>query len=145
MEGRMDRQSLSPIAPVADRVVAFGANAMSNLSNQQLPSRGDPLPAFLQPECLLPVQYNALVRKRAAEQGESRLLLAVLKDALRSYIRNMHGRTAQARRDFEEISDWFYAEDQQGIFAYEQLCEALEIHPEPLRRWLKSLHNREGG
>jgi hypothetical protein len=73
--------------------------------------------------------------------GESRLLLAVLKDGLRSYIKNMDGRTAQARRDFEEISDWFYAEDQEGIFAYEPLCEALGIHPEPLRRWLRSLHD----
>lgn len=126
----MDIQSLSPIEAVADRAVTFGVT---------LPSSGDPFARFLPPECLLPVQYNALLRKRISEQGERRLLLAVLKDALRCYIKNMSGRSARARREFEEISDWFYAEDQEGIFAYQHLCEALGIHPEPLRRWLESL------
>ncbi len=86
-----------------------------------------------------------MVRKRAKEGGESRLRLAVLKDALRSYVKNMHRRTAHACREFDEISEWFYAENQEGVFAYEELCEALEIHPEQLRRWLQSLHNDDGG
>jgi hypothetical protein len=104
-----------------------------------LSSGGDSFAGFLPPECLLPVQYNAMVRKRAREEGETRLLLAVLKDALRCYIKNMDGRTARARREFEEISYWFFTEGQEGIFAYQHLCDALEIHPEPLRCWLKSL------
>src|SRR5579863_1918312 len=105
----MDPQPLPPIDSVADRAVAVGANTRSNVSNHQLPGGDNSLPPFLQSECLLPVQYNALVRKRATEGGESRLLLAVLKDGLRSYIKNMHGRTARARREFDEISEWFYA------------------------------------
>lgn len=140
----MDPQPVSPIESVADRIVAFGDTARSNLSNHQFPSGGNSLPPFLQPECLLPVQFNAMVRKRAPEGGERRLLLAVLKDGLRSYIKNMHGRTRRARREFEEISEWFYAENQQGIFAFEHLCEALGIHLESLRRWLISLHDGDG-
>jgi len=89
---------------------------MSNLSESQLsPSPGSSGPAFgdlLEPECLLPVQYNALVRKRSADDGEGRLLLAVLKDALRAYARNIGGRTERARRDFREAYTWFNAENQ---------------------------------
>lgn len=142
----MEGQSLSPNRSVGERVVAFGGNRASHRSQQQQVSNGgsDSLPPFLQPECLLPVQYNALVRKHAVEGGERRLLLAVLKDALRSYLKNMHGRTAHARHDFEEIYYWFHAQDQEGIFAYEHLCDALGIHPEPLRRWLGTLHNGGG-
>jgi hypothetical protein len=130
---KMDSQSLSPIDPVTNGGVPLGGTIVAG---------GDAFVRLLEPECLLPVQYNAMVRKRAAtDQGESRLLLAVLKDALRSYLRNMSGRTARERREFEEISDWFYAENQEGIFACEHLCDALGIHPEPLRRWLQSLHD----
>ncbi len=137
----MLRHSLSPVEPVADRAVAFRSNAMSHFSHDRPPNADYQINGFLEPEFLLPVQYNGLLRKRAFEAGESRLLLAVLKDALRSYLKNINARTAQARRDFEETSHWFYAQGQEGIFAFEQLCEALGIEPGPLRRWLKSLHS----
>ena len=83
---------------------------MSNLSESQLSlSQGFSGPALgdlLEPECLLPVQYNALLRKRSTDDGEGRLLLAVLKDALRAYARNIEGRTERARRDFREAYTW---------------------------------------
>ena len=95
---------------------------------------------FLEPECLLPVQYNDMLRKRSsAPEGESRLLLAVLKDALLIFITTMHGRTRQARREFLEVVAWFNAENQDGVFAYENVCDALGLEPEALRKRLASL------
>ena len=99
---------------------------------------GPPVGNLLEPECLLPVQYNALVRKRGTDDGESRLLLAVLKDALRAYVRNLDGRTEPARRDFLEDCACFNAEDQEGVFAYENVCEALGMEAGLLRKWLRS-------
>ncbi len=113
------------------------------LSPKLSPSQGFSGPALgdlLEPECLLPVQYNALLRKRSTDDGEGRLLLAVLKDALRAYARNIEGRTERARRDFREACTWFNAENQEGVFAYENVCEALDLEPGLLRKWLRSLH-----
>jgi len=98
---------------------------------------------LLEPECLLPVQYNHLIRKSHVVGGEIKLMLAVLKDAIRAYIRNMDGRTAQARRDFLETYQWFHSADQDGVFAYDSVCGALGLEPSLLRRWLKSLHYAE--
>lgn len=138
-----ESQTLSPIRSADERAAAFGDRRLS-ISSYQIPAGGDPFGSLLQPECLLPTQYNGLVRKRPPEAGERRLLLAVLKDALRTYLKSMDGRTANARRDFEETGFWFYAPNQEGLFAYEHLCETLGIHPEPLRQWLRSLHD-DGG
>jgi len=110
--------------------------------------RGTPYAAILgklvQPEFLLPVQYNDLVRKSRVIEGEIRLLLAVLKDALRTYIKTMHGKTGRSRRLFIETQRWFQAENQVGPFAYHNICEALGLEPELLRKWLRSLRT-DGG
>lgn len=152
----MGSQALFPIDSVTDPVVAFGDTAESNTSNQQAPEGStSPLnpetphadsspPVSLQDECLLPVQYDAILREPRPEGGERRLLLAVLKDAIRSYIKKMDGRSARARREFEETREWFFASNQDGIFAFEHLCDALGIQPGPLRRWLISLHDDDG-
>jgi hypothetical protein len=123
------------------RISTWGATSMNNLLSPELSSRsgapyGAPSMDSLEPETLLPVQYNCLMRQRHVVEGEFKLMLAVLKDALRSYLRNMHGQTRQARRQFMEAYRWFHAEDQEGLFAYRNLCEALGLEPEPLRRWL---------
>lgn len=97
----------------------------------------------LEAECLLPVQYNDLIRKRHTPDGETKLMLAVLKDAIRAYIRNIDGRNAQARREFLETYQWFHSQHQDGVFAYESVCWALGLEPSVLRRWLKSLHKTE--
>jgi hypothetical protein len=117
---------------------------MSNLSASQLSPGGRAYrgleTGLLEPECLLPVQYNALVRKRCRDGGESRLLLAVLKDALRAYLRNIDARSERARCEFRETYAWFNADHQEGVFAYESVCEALGLEPGPLRKWLRSKH-----
>ena len=70
-------------------------------------------------------------------------MMAVLKDAIRAYIRDMDGRTAQARRNFQETYRWVHAVDQDGVFAYDNVCDTLGLEPGMLRRWLKSLHDVE--
>jgi hypothetical protein len=143
-KGIMEQESLSPMDSGTEPAVPIGASIISSLPEARLATVYDPIPAVLQPLCLLPVQYSDLLRRSTVNEGESRLLLAVLKDALRSYIKNMDGQTTQARREFDEDCEWFYGENQRGIFAFEDLCDALGIHPEPLRRWLRSLHDSAG-
>jgi|SRR5579885_1659288 len=87
---------------------------------------------------LLPAQYNALIRghRWAGSEAELGLMLAVLKDAIRIYLSDRHATTRERRIRFEETRRWFAerrGRGPDGLFAYENLCEALGIDPDHLR------------
>jgi hypothetical protein len=87
---------------------------------------------------LLPVQYSALVRSgyAAAPEAEKNLLLGVLADAIRSFLLDRNATTRPRRLRFLETKRWFEESFEcgaQGLFAYENLCEALGIDPNLLR------------
>jgi hypothetical protein len=92
---------------------------------------------------LLPVQYFERNRRRAMSDGESRLMFAVLQDAIRAYLTNMSGRTHPQRERFREVEAWFGESrpdsGRQGLFGFETLCEALGIKPDVLRRRLATI------
>jgi hypothetical protein len=61
---------------------------------------------------LLPSQYNDVIRRPSSvAAGEYRLLWGVLEDALRLYMGNMDCSTPRRRLQFEEVREWFQAED----------------------------------
>ena len=68
---------------------------------------------------------------RLAMQGERRLMLAVLEDGLRTLLGARLGRTNPkwVRREL----DWLTSEDRSAPFAYESLCDALDIDASWLR------------
>lgn len=95
---------------------------------------------------ILPAQYFGNAKGRKRFEGEYRLLLAVLDQAVRSYLASMRGRTAQQRLEFEELRRWFYAPRstaRQGLFAFESICDQLEIDACMLRRRLGSISIRD--
>jgi len=84
---------------------------------------------------LLPVQYVDLVRRNEIVEGELKLLLAVLEDAIRCYLRNVNAKDGERRRDFVEVRNWFgaigdaAAARRADIFSFNNLCAALGIEP----------------
>src|SRR5271168_1183340 len=56
---------------------------------------------------LLPVQYADLVRRNHVIEGELKLLLAVLEDAIRCYLRYSNVKDGDRRREFIEVKNWF--------------------------------------
>ncbi|MGH7924843.1 MAG: hypothetical protein ACREQH_09680 [Candidatus Binatus sp.] len=93
---------------------------------------------------LLPGQYVDLVRRNHVIEGELKLLLAVLEDAIRCYLRNGNAKDGERRRDFIEVRTWFEAggrvDAQPGdIFSFDNLCAALGIEPETLLDRLRIL------
>jgi hypothetical protein len=83
---------------------------------------------------LMPAQYADLVRRNHTLEGELKLLMAVLEDAIRSYLRNVDAKDGERRREFIEVRNWFEntVTGPAGIFSYENLCEALGIEPHRL-------------
>jgi hypothetical protein len=92
---------------------------------------------------LLPVQYYAV--RRNLPEGEYRLLVAVLEQAIRSYLLNCKARTSQQRKAFAEIREWFSAPEigsPQEVFSFLSICDLLAIDAETLRRRLSLMSIR---
>lgn len=80
------------------------------------------------------VRFEAVYRRADPACGERRLLLAVLEDGIRAFLKNAratHGRPLNLRR---EAFLWLTMDDQSDVFAYEQICEALGIDADRLRQ-----------
>jgi len=93
---------------------------------------------------LLPGQYVDLVRRSRVIEGELKLLLAVLEDAIRCYLRNVNSKEGERRRDFVEVRNWFEAGGKvrarrADIFCFDNLCGALGIEPRLLLARLRIL------
>jgi hypothetical protein len=91
---------------------------------------------------LLPGQYVDLVRRNHVIEGELKLLLAVLEDAIRCYLRNSNAKDGERRRDFIEVRHWFEASGRTrraDIFSFDNLCAALGIEPRQLLARLRIL------
>jgi hypothetical protein len=93
---------------------------------------------------LLPVQYADLIRRNHVIEGELKLLLAVLEDAIRCYLRNVNAGDGERRRDFVEVRNWFEASGRAGaarpdIFSFDNLCAALGIESRYLLERLRIL------
>ena len=93
---------------------------------------------------LLPGQYVDLVRRNHVIEGELKLLLAVLEDAIRCYLRDANAKDRERRRDFVEVRNWFEAGGggvtrRADIFSFDNLCAALGIEPRCLLARLRIL------
>ena len=88
-----------------------------------------------QAESTLPLQYFSRAASQSQEDGELRLMLAVLKDGIDCFL-NGH---LHDDGGFLEAQQWIMAGNQAGPFAYDNICETLGIEPQSLRERLKSL------
>jgi hypothetical protein len=80
------------------------------------------------------VRYEAVYRRAEPACGERRLLLAVLEDGIRTFLKNAratHGRALNLRR---EAFSWLTTDDRSDVFAFENICEALGIDAPRLRQ-----------
>ena len=77
------------------------------------------------------------IREQVPDSAALRLMAAVLQDAIQSYTRNVHARSARRRMEFLEVRSWFNAKNQPGVFGFENLCDMLGINADWLRRSLR--------
>jgi hypothetical protein len=88
---------------------------------------------------VVPVQFYDLIRRSAFLDGETRLVFAVLEDAIRTYLRQRNSRGRTGRAEFEEVARWFEASNASAPFSFEYVCEVLELEPESFRRRLRTV------
>ena len=91
--------------------------------------------APFEPDTLLPEQL--VLPGRQAMQGERLLMLAVLEDAVDCYRKCRGSRDPALRLLFDETRAWVESRERDTVFSFENLCEALDIDPDYLRRHLR--------
>ncbi len=93
---------------------------------------------LLQPDPVLPLQLLTARRGETA-QGERRLLLAILEDAILCYRKHLFARDNRGRRLFREAEQWMRSDNRQLLFSFENVCDILGINPDYVRaelhRW----------
>jgi hypothetical protein len=94
---------------------------------------------FLEPDVILPTQFFGAPRGKAVHQGERRLIVAVLDDAISCFRKNIFARDNRGRRLFREAEAWLMSADRELPFAFENICDFLGLDPdyirEGVRRW----------
>jgi hypothetical protein len=109
------------------------ANALSYDETLQ-PASAEPQSAQLQP--LVEQIVSGGQRSAMRWSSEYRLLLAVLQDAVSSWFRYCRACTAREHRMFQEIYAWFWDKDCTWLYAFESICEYLDLDPNAIRRGL---------
>jgi hypothetical protein len=101
----------------------------------------DDLPSIFQGIGILPAQYGEMRRKKLPSEGERKLLFAVLEDAIRCYLKHRDaGERALGNPEFVEAAEWLSSDDD-GPFAFVNICEALGIDADRLRSGISN-HTR---
>jgi hypothetical protein len=101
------------------------------------------LPGLFEPDTLLPVQYFEAMRRKHLLEGEKRLILSVLEDAIECFMKCIDSPTNKGQRLFRDAEEWINLEDKKWIFSFDNVCEMLDIHPEYLRRGLRAWKERK--
>jgi hypothetical protein len=90
------------------------------------------------PQSLLPDQYFSGEVRIPGLDGERRLMLAVLEDAVLMCQRNALARSPDKRQEFREAREWIEAEDTSWPFSFENICSVLGIDAQYVRAGLRA-------
>jgi len=102
-------------------------------------------PSVFEPEVMLPLQYYEAFRRKHLLEGEKALMFAVLEDAVEGYQRYLKSSTKSGQNRFREAEEWIDRQDKLWLFSFDNVCEALDIDPEYMRRGLHQWKQRELG
>lgn len=95
--------------------------------------------ALFHADILAPAEYFEICRRKTEVEPETRLMLAVLVDAIAVYQDYISQRRRVKKSRFQEAEEWITAENRDWPFSFENICEALGFNPQYIRfglqRW----------
>ena len=104
---------------------------------QEKETLDEKLPGLFEPDTLLPIQYFEAMRRKHLLEGEKRLILSVLEDAVECFMKCIDSSTNKGQRLFRDADEWITLEDKSWVFSFDNVCDMLDINPEYLRRGLR--------
>ena len=84
---------------------------------------------MIEPDTMLPSQFF----RHGVVTPETRLLLAVLEEALNTRQRHLTTSDPRSRAVLAEVEAWFRSDDAARLCAFVTICNALEIEPTWMR------------
>ena len=102
----------------------------------------DRMAGLFTPDTLLPSQFFDRVRRRTEFDGERRLMIAVLEDAVDVYRKQVTARDARGRQLFLEAEQWLEDREANDLFSFENICDVLDLNAGYIRRGLQQLRAR---
>jgi hypothetical protein len=100
------------------------------------------LGVMFQPDTLLPSQFFDRVRRRTEHDGERRLMIAILEDAVDVYRKQAGTRDGRGEQLFQEAEEWIEDGDRLWLFSFQNICDVLDIDADYLRRGLRAWKQR---
>ena len=100
------------------------------------------LAGLFQPDTLLPSQFFDRIRRRRQFDGERRLMIAVLEDAVEIYRKQAGAMDARGLQLFKEAEEWVEDTGRTWLFSFENICDVLDIDAQYLRRGLHAWKDR---
>ena len=95
------------------------------------------LPGLFEPDTLLPIQYFEAMRRKHLLEGEKRLILSVLEDAVECFMKCIDSATNKGQRLFRDADEWIALEDKRWVFSFDNVCDMLDINPDYMRVGLR--------
>ncbi|MPZ76728.1 MAG: hypothetical protein GEU77_09385 [Deltaproteobacteria bacterium] len=93
--------------------------------------------SLFEPDAVLASQFYANFKRSPSKEPELMLMAAVLEDAVSCLSIKMRRATARQRKQIEDARHWLAAEDENDwIFSFKNICDAMGINPNYLRRGL---------
>ena len=92
--------------------------------------------AELEADILVPSQFFDRRQAEGSAQPEKRLMLAVMEDAIATFQKSLPEATRRQRRLLRETEEWIQSNDASWPFSFENICAALDIEADYLRRGL---------
>jgi hypothetical protein len=92
---------------------------------------------LFQPDSLAPAQFEETMHRAVPLEPEKRLMLAVLEDAVICFQENLFTRDKKKRQLFLETEQWIFEERSNRLFAFDNLCQAVDLNPRYIRRGLR--------
>ena len=90
-------------------------------------------------DVVLPSQYWETLKRQDCLEPERRLMLAILEDAVWTYIKYLDKRTSL----FSDVDEWFREKRSDRLYSFENICDYLGLSPEHIRRALLNHKGKE--
>lgn len=98
----------------------------------------DPAGTLFEFDTLASYRYRKVFESRQISP-EKRLILAILNDAVQSFIATVRPRSPKELCEFEEAQMWIMEPDSEWIFSFDSICSQLGLDPDYLRSGLLKL------
>ena len=76
------------------------------------------------------------VYKKSIREGEERLMLAVLQNAVEYFQKYVLAQKPRGKQLFQEAEEWFLDKETEALYSFENICQTLGFHPDYIRKGL---------